>query len=63
VGLVVTPERVDGAASALREWAADASVLRTAQGRCHAVYHQEFARERGLDRWDAELRALVGQPR
>jgi colanic acid biosynthesis glycosyl transferase WcaI len=63
VGLVVTPERLDGAASALREWAADASVLRTVQRRCHAVYHQEFARERALDHWDAELRALVDQPR
>jgi colanic acid biosynthesis glycosyl transferase WcaI len=60
VGWVLSPGRLDAVALALSALARDRAALAGLWARCHAVYHAEFSRTRTLDRWDAELRRLVG---
>jgi glycosyltransferase involved in cell wall biosynthesis len=62
VGWVLTPESVAAVASELRALAADPAGLQPLRERCHRVYHEEFSRRRVLDRWDAELRSVLGMP-
>jgi glycosyltransferase involved in cell wall biosynthesis len=46
-------------AEALQGLARDPVALAALQRRCHAVYQEQFSRERTLDRWDQELRSLL----
>jgi colanic acid biosynthesis glycosyl transferase WcaI len=60
VGWVLTPETVGAVSEELRRLAADPTGLAPLRERCHRMYHEWFSRGRVLDRWDAELRRLVG---
>ncbi len=60
VGWVLSPGNVDAVASALRALARDRAALAGLWARCHAVYQAELSRARTMDRWDAELRRLLG---
>lgn len=59
VGWVLTPDAVPAVAADLRRLAAAPGGLLALRDRCHAVYHEHFSKARQLDRWDAELRALL----
>ena len=60
IGWVLTPATVPAVAADLRKLAADPTALRGLRERCHAAYHEHFSKRRQIDRWDAELRCLVG---
>jgi glycosyltransferase involved in cell wall biosynthesis len=60
VGWVLTPATRNEVAANLKRLAADPSELQTLRERCHAVYQEHFSKRHLLDRWDAELRALIG---
>jgi colanic acid biosynthesis glycosyl transferase WcaI len=56
VGWVLTPETIATVARELRALAADPSRLQPLRQRCCRVYHEQFSKQRMLDRWDAVLR-------
>lgn len=60
VGYVVTPDTVPQVAEQLARLAADPAELLAMRERCHRVYHAHFSKETQLNRWDQELRRLVG---
>lgn len=62
VGWVLDDDNPGHVAAALQRLARDREALAALQQRCHTVYQQRFSRERTLDRWDQELRALVQAP-
>ncbi|MDY3551868.1 glycosyltransferase family 4 protein [Gemmata sp. JC717] len=62
VGWVLTPETLGAVAADLRALAAEPGRLAALRARCHAAYHEHFSRDRQLDEWDAELRALLPVP-
>ncbi len=59
IGWVLSPDRLDDVAAALRALAHDREKLGRLWARCHAVYEAKFSRTRTLDRWDAALRGLL----
>jgi glycosyltransferase involved in cell wall biosynthesis len=59
VGWVLTPENASDVADELRELARKPERLQAMNERCLRVYREHFARERIIDRWDAELRDLM----
>lgn len=62
VGWVLTADNRAAVADELRRLSDRPDELAALQQRCHAVYHEHFAREKMLDRWDEELRRLL-EPR
>lgn len=60
VGWVLTPESLAAVAADLRALAADPAALQALRERCHRVYHEHFSKNRMLQRWDAELRRVIG---
>lgn len=62
VGWVLTPNTLASVAEDMQRLAADPGKLAELRARCHAVYHEHFSRTRQLDKWDAELRALLPVP-
>jgi hypothetical protein len=60
VGWVLTPETRSAVAAELKRLAADPTELLAMRIRCHAVYREHFSKQHLLDRWDSELRALIG---
>ena len=60
VGWVLSPGTQATVATELKRLAADPSELLAMRARCHAVYQSHFSKRHLLDRWDAELRALIG---
>jgi glycosyltransferase involved in cell wall biosynthesis len=59
VGWVLSADALPAVAADLRALAANPARLAGLRARCHAVYHAHFSKTRQLDRWDAELRALL----
>jgi len=51
-------ESIPKVASELLRLAHAKDELKALQKRCHEVYQTQFCRERIMDRWDKELRAL-----
>lgn len=60
IGWVLTPTTLPHVAEELRRLAANPGELIGLRERCHTVYRDHFSKERQLDLWDAEMRALVG---
>ena len=60
IGWVLTPETLPHVTSELRRLAANPQELLALRKRCHAVYQEHFSKQRQLDRWDTELRAMIG---
>jgi glycosyltransferase involved in cell wall biosynthesis len=60
VGWVLTDATMDAVVADLKRLAADPAELLAMRDRCHAVYQRHFSKEHLLDRWDAELRAMIG---
>jgi glycosyltransferase involved in cell wall biosynthesis len=60
VGYVVTPNTIEAVAQQLKQLATNPAELVAMRQRCHHVYHTHFSKETQLNRWDTELRALVG---
>lgn len=60
VGYVVTPETVPRVAEQLAKLATDPAEVIAMRERCHSVYQAHFSKESQLNRWDKELRRLVG---
>jgi glycosyltransferase involved in cell wall biosynthesis len=58
VGWVLDRESLPEVASELRRLTQAKDELKALQKRCHEVYKTHFCRERIMDRWDNELRAL-----
>jgi glycosyltransferase involved in cell wall biosynthesis len=63
VGWVLDDGSTADVAAELQALAAAPGRLGELQRHCHRVYQQHFARERLLDDWDRELRALLTAPR
>ena len=63
VGWVLDAGSIEAVASDLRRLAGSRAELEALWARCHAVYREHFARETVIDRWDAELRALLDDGR
>ncbi len=64
VGWVLDRTSVEKVASDLNRLVGCPEELHRLQRRCHEVYHAHFSRRQIMDRWDHELRALLGaQPR
>ena len=61
VGWVLTPDTLDEVARELRRLASAPCELESMSQRCHAVYHAHFSKQRMVECWDAELRAMVGR--
>jgi glycosyltransferase involved in cell wall biosynthesis len=59
VGWVLSLDRLDEVAAALRAMAKERAALERVWARCHAVYHAHFSRARTLGRWDEALRGLL----
>jgi glycosyltransferase involved in cell wall biosynthesis len=59
LGWVLNRETLGSIAERLRQLARDPSGLGPLQARCHDVYREQFSRDRMVDQWDTELRALV----
>jgi glycosyltransferase involved in cell wall biosynthesis len=60
VGWVLDRSSRDKVARDLRHLASRREELTMLQRRCHDVYHAHFSRRRIMDRWDLELRTLLG---
>jgi glycosyltransferase involved in cell wall biosynthesis len=63
VGWVLDRSSLDQVARDLRHLARSSNELMLLQRRCHDVYHAHFSRRRIMDRWDRELRSLLGADR
>ncbi|MCA9236845.1 MAG: glycosyltransferase family 4 protein [Planctomycetales bacterium] len=61
VGWVLTRATIDEVAAHLRQLAADPARLAELKQRCHAVYHAHFSKRMMIERWDAQLRRLLGE--
>ncbi len=61
VGWVLTPETLPAVAAHLRQLAAEPARLQEMNEHCLAVYRRHFARDKIIDRWDAELRDLMNR--
>jgi glycosyltransferase involved in cell wall biosynthesis len=59
VGWVLDRETLPQVAHELRRLAQDARELHVLRQRCRDVYQSHFSKEKTLDRWDRELRALL----
>jgi colanic acid biosynthesis glycosyl transferase WcaI len=59
IGWVLTPDTLPAVAADLRRLAANPAELLAMRERCHAVYREHFSKRRQLDRWDAEMRAIL----
>jgi len=62
VGWVCSPGAEQSVARELRALAEDPSSLGHLREHCHRVYHNFFARDLLLDRFDLDLRSLSGEP-
>jgi colanic acid biosynthesis glycosyl transferase WcaI len=63
VGWVLDRSSIEKVARDLRRLAQCSQELVVLQRRCHEVYHAHFSRRRTMDRWDRELRKLLGTKR
>lgn len=59
VGYLLTPHTLPQVADELKRLAANPAELVAMRRRCHAVYREQFSKERQLDLWDEELRKLI----
>ncbi|MBX7102709.1 MAG: glycosyltransferase family 4 protein [Gemmataceae bacterium] len=59
VGWLLNSKSVNEVAQELKALAENPARLKEMQSHCQAVYQSYFARERMIDAWDAELRALL----
>jgi len=59
IGWLLTDGTIDAVAAELRGLADNPKRLTELQDRCHRVYQREFARDRVIDGWDAELRRIA----
>lgn len=59
IGWLLNRETLPGVVADLKRLAANPAELLALRERCHAVYHEHFSKRRQLDRWDAELRAVL----
>jgi glycosyltransferase involved in cell wall biosynthesis len=59
VGWLLDAGSADRVAAELRALAKDGPRLRELQGRCHALYHAAFSRQRSLAEWKRELARLI----
>ncbi len=59
VGWVLDDASADDVADRLRALAIAPEQLAQLQRHCHRVYHAEFSRQRMMDEWNRELRALL----
>jgi colanic acid biosynthesis glycosyl transferase WcaI len=62
LGWVLDAESLPRVAEELRGLAARKDELAAVQRRCHATYRTHFSRQRIIDQWDEELRALLERP-
>jgi glycosyltransferase involved in cell wall biosynthesis len=63
VGWVLTPDTIGSVVDELRKLIADPEAKQRLNHHCFRVYCENFARQIGIDRWDAELQELLQRPR
>jgi colanic acid biosynthesis glycosyl transferase WcaI len=63
VGWVLTAATIDAIRNELLYYSQEPGRLRELSEHCHAVYERHFSKQSIADRWDAELRDLIGSRR